>query len=92
LGGIPAFARGGAHQGGARIVGERGWEIESTGPSRIHSHAESVAMLDNRPLAKGVEDLTRHVVAQGQVVRMLVDRIASHLDGWDEVGLPGDRR
>ncbi len=25
LGGIPAFARGGAHQGGARIVGERGW-------------------------------------------------------------------
>ncbi|MFP3384422.1 hypothetical protein, partial [Tritonibacter sp. SIMBA_163] len=69
LGGIPAFARGGAHQGGARIVGERGWEIESTGPSRIHSHAESVAMLDNRPLAKGVEDLTRHVVAQGQVVR-----------------------
>lgn len=92
LGGIPAFARGGAHQGGARIVGERGWEIETTGPSRIHSHSESVAMLDNRPLAKGVEELTRHVVAQGQVVRMLVDRIASHLDGWDEVGLPGERR
>ncbi|MFY1710437.1 hypothetical protein J3366_02995 [Tritonibacter mobilis] len=91
LGGIPAFARGGAHRGGARIVGERGWEIETTGPSRIHSHAESVAMLDNRPLTKGVEELTRHVVAQGQVVRMLVDRIATHLDGWDEVGLPGER-
>ncbi|WP_065335111.1 hypothetical protein [Tritonibacter mobilis] len=26
-----------------------------------------------------------------QVVRMLVDRIATHLDGWDEVGLPGER-
>ena len=48
-------------------------------------------MLDNRPLTKGVEELTRHVVAQGQVVRMLVDRIATHLDGGDEVGLPGER-
>jgi len=92
LGGVPAFARGGAHQGGARIVGERGWEIEHTGPSRIHSHAQSVAMLDNRPVAKGVEELTRQVVAQGQVVRMLVDRIAGHLEGWDELGLPGARR
>ncbi|OIQ32302.1 MAG: hypothetical protein BM562_05385 [Alphaproteobacteria bacterium MedPE-SWcel] len=92
LGGIPAFARGGAHQGGARIVGERGWEIETTGPSRIHSHAESVAMLDNRPLAKGVEELSRHVVAQGQVMRMLLDRIANTVDDWDEAGLPGERR
>ncbi|TNJ39256.1 hypothetical protein [Phaeobacter sp. B1627] len=91
LGAIPAFARGGAHQGGARIVGERGWEVETTGPSRIHSHAESVAMLDNRPLARGLEELTRHVVAQGQVMRMILDRIANQIDDWDEAGMPGER-
>jgi len=91
LGGIPAFARGGAHKGGARIVGERGWEIEHTGPARIHSHAESVAMLDNRPLARGIEDLTRHVVAQGQALQLIVDRIANQIDDWDEIGLPGER-
>jgi hypothetical protein len=91
LGAIPAFARGGVHQGGARIVGERGWEIEHTGPARIHSHAESVAMLDNRPLARGIEDLTRHVVAQGQALQLIVDRIANQMDDWDEIGLPGER-
>lgn|GEM_PF-2580087 len=35
LGGIPQFARGGLHYGGARIVGENGPELELTGPSRI---------------------------------------------------------
>lgn len=33
--GIPAFAEGGFHLGGLRVVGERGWEVEATGPSRI---------------------------------------------------------
>ncbi|MDM0011989.1 hypothetical protein QTH87_05990 [Variovorax sp. J22P168] len=32
---LPAFAEGGMHAGGLRLVGERGWEIEATGPSRI---------------------------------------------------------
>lgn len=33
--GIPAFAGGGLHAGGLRLVGERGWEVEATGPARI---------------------------------------------------------
>lgn len=33
--GIPAFAAGGMHSGGLRVVGERGWELEATGPARI---------------------------------------------------------
>ena len=32
--GLPAFAGGGMHSGGLRMVGERGWEIEATGPAR----------------------------------------------------------
>lgn len=35
LAGVPGFATGGDHLGGLRIVGERGWELEATGPSRI---------------------------------------------------------
>ena len=33
--GIPGFASGGDHSGGVRLVGERGPELEFTGPSRI---------------------------------------------------------
>lgn len=33
--GIPRFEAGGFHMGGLRLVGERGWEVEATGPSRI---------------------------------------------------------
>ena len=32
---IPAFASGGSHLGGLRLVGERGPELEYTGPSYI---------------------------------------------------------
>ncbi len=33
--GVPAFEAGGMHSGGLRIVGERGWELEASGQSRI---------------------------------------------------------
>lgn len=36
-GDTPAFAMGGMHTGGLRIVGENGPELEATGPSRIYS-------------------------------------------------------
>jgi len=42
---VPGFATGGDHTGGFRIVGERGWELEATGPARYWSHADSVRML-----------------------------------------------
>ncbi len=47
LGGIPAFAMGGLHSGGLRIVGERGPELEATGPARYWSAADTTAMLSN---------------------------------------------
>lgn len=43
---IPGFADGGLHGGGLRIVGERGPELEFTGPSRIVSNPESRKLLD----------------------------------------------
>ena len=47
LGGVPAFAAGGMHSGGLRLVGERGPELEVTGPARYWSAADTTAMLGN---------------------------------------------
>lgn len=42
---IPGFASGGSFGGGLRLVGERGPELEVTGPSRIYSANQTAAML-----------------------------------------------
>ena len=39
--GLPAFAAGGFHAGGIRLVGENGPELEVTGPSRIYNAAQT---------------------------------------------------
>ncbi|MBK9073336.1 MAG: hypothetical protein IPL79_20400 [Myxococcales bacterium] len=45
---VPGFADGGIHAGGLRMVGERGPELEYTGPSRITSNSDLRAMFDMR--------------------------------------------
>jgi hypothetical protein len=42
---IPAFAGGGYHAGGMRLVGENGPELEVTGPSRIFNASQARGML-----------------------------------------------
>jgi TP901 family phage tail tape measure protein len=42
---IPAFATGGFHTGGVRLVGENGPELEATGPSRIYNAAQTQSLL-----------------------------------------------
>lgn len=42
---VPGFASGGLFSGGLRLVGERGPELEVTGPSRIYSANQTAAML-----------------------------------------------
>lgn len=42
---VPAFAAGGYHAGGLRLVGERGPELEATGAARIYSARETAALL-----------------------------------------------
>ena len=46
-GGVPQLAAGGLHTGGLRSVGERGPELEATGPARYWSAADTTAMLGN---------------------------------------------
>jgi hypothetical protein len=38
--GIPGYATGGDHPGGLRVVGEKGWELEATGASRIWNQSQ----------------------------------------------------
>ena len=64
--GLPAFAGGGDHQGGFRVVGERGWEIEATGPARYWSFEQSRQML-----AGGDSGLTAEVRALREEMRAL---------------------
>jgi len=45
LSGTPRFATGGQHLGGLRIVGERGPELEATGPARYFTAAQTQRML-----------------------------------------------
>jgi hypothetical protein len=45
LGGVPAFAAGGMHSGGLRLVGENGPELEVTGPARIFNAQQTQDML-----------------------------------------------
>ena len=42
---VPGFASGGVFSGGLRLVGERGPELEVTGPSRIYNANQTAAML-----------------------------------------------
>lgn len=54
---VPMFASGGDFAGGARIVGERGPELEVTGPSRIFSNSQSRALMDTSRLEAKLERL-----------------------------------
>lgn len=52
---IPGFASGGSHQGGFRIVGEHGPELEATGAARYYSAGQTRNMLGGGPEKQQVE-------------------------------------
>ena len=55
LGGVPAFAAGGVHAGGLRIVGENGPELEVTGPSRIYNAIQTQNILRSANVPTAVQ-------------------------------------
>lgn len=64
---IPGFASGGVHDGGWRMVGENGPELEKTGSSKIFSNQQSKSLVDNTELIAEVKAL-REEVRAGQAV------------------------
>jgi tape measure domain-containing protein len=61
LGGVPAFAGGGYHSGGIRLVGENGPELEVTGPSRIFNASQLSAGGNSAELAAEIRALRQEV-------------------------------
>jgi hypothetical protein len=87
---IPQLANGGAHAGGWRIVGERGPELEYTGPSQIASNSKS--LFDTSRLEAQVERLTAQVSELKQVnMSTARSNVRSYdiLEKWDNIGTPG---
>ncbi len=57
----PAFASGGVHSGGMRIVGENGPELEVTGPSRIFDNASTMELLSGNNVVSAINVLNNNM-------------------------------
>jgi lambda family phage tail tape measure protein len=87
-GSIPAFASGGMHSGGIRLVGEKGPEIELTGPSRIISNKDAAKALSG---AGGQEQVVAELQALKSYLYMITkygEQTASGIRRQNEVGIP----
>lgn len=88
----PAFAAGGYHSGGVRLVGENGPELEVTGPSRIYNNQQTRSMMGgssdevvaaiNRLDARlsNIEDNTRADATHNAKTARLLDRVTHGTD------------
>lgn len=97
--GLPAFAGGGEHWGGLRVVGERGPELEATGPSRIWSFDQLMRLLSGRGgddvLAAEMRAVRAEVAAlraensaENQAIASSSADTARQLKRWDGDGMP----
>lgn len=89
LSGIPGFATGGQFDGGWRVVGEDGPEIEHTGPSAIYNNSQS--LFDTSALVAEIQALRAEVSNLRYETRAIVTntgRVAKLEDKWDAEGTP----
>ena len=86
------FAAGGLHDGGFRIVGERGPEVEVTGPARYYSASDTAEMLGGgKAVAEELRGLREENRAQARALVQLQSRMTRLLERWDGDGLPEER-
>ena len=97
--GLPAFAGGGAFDGGLRIVGERGPELEATGAARIFSfdqlmnlaggkNRDETLVAEIRELRAEVAKLRSESRAGQQAIAVNTGAAARTLKNWDGNGQP----
>jgi len=88
-----AFAAGGAHSGGLRMVGENGPELEVTGPARIWSADQTARMLggfDQAALLAELRALRAEVVdlrAEARATAGHTGAMSRLQKRWDDTGL-----
>lgn len=90
---IPGYAAGGDFAGGLRIVGERGAEIEATGPARIWSADQTRQMLsgNSESVVGELRALRSENAAQARSIAQLQARMTKLLERWDGAGIPETR-
>jgi hypothetical protein len=92
--GVPGYATGGDHAGGLRVVGERGMELEATGPARIWNASQTAAMLrgggDNSALVDEVRLLRKEVESLRTPLRETADNTATGARVLRRVSRDGD--
>jgi len=86
-----AFANGGFHAGGLRMVGERGPELEWTGQSNIMSNASLRDMLDSTDVVNEIRELRQENRAALYSVAKNTNSIRKLNDQWNNDGLPPER-
>lgn len=77
---IKGFARGGIHEGGLRLVGGSGTELEDTGPSRIYNAEQTRKMFSNEELIKEIKELRKEVAALRNSSELTADYTKSTKD------------
>ncbi len=75
---LPAFASGGWHDGGLRLVGERGPELEATGPARIYSFDQMRNLMGGANMAAELRALRAEVALLRQANSAENSAIANH--------------
>lgn len=89
---VPAFASGGVHLGGLRIVGENGPELEATGPSRIWNQRQLAGALGGGGNSARVEQLLQQLIDEQRVqASRQVDlqlQLNKQIQRWDAMGMP----
>ncbi|NHZ34477.1 hypothetical protein [Massilia rubra] len=69
--GVPGYADGGQFEGGVRLVGENGPELEATGPARIYNAGQTRSLLVNASsgdLAGEIRELRMVVQSQAEAL------------------------
>lgn len=88
---IPAFASGGVHYGGLRIVGESGPELEYTPPANITSNNDLKSMMSNEEIVAELKAMrTEMARANFEIVKNTADS-SKTLKKFDYDGMPETR-
>jgi TolA-binding protein len=81
------FAAGGLHDGGMRLVGENGPEVEVTGPARYWT----MGQLTGADSSNEIKKLREENRAQTRAMVQLQARMTRLLEKWDGDGIPEER-
>lgn len=88
---VPAFASGGVHYGGLRIVGENGPEMEYTPPANITSNNDLKEMLDNTDVVRILKEVKESIDRGNFAVAKNTGEAAKVLKKFDYDGMPEQR-